>query len=85
MQVDGDFPLGQANGEFFPSSTDSRRASGQLMAKYWYVKSCLNCVCFSRLDACMHTPSLEYQYIYEGCPSKSWTFVITRDNVSGIL
>ena len=23
--------------------------------------------------------------IYEGCPSKSWTFVITRDFVSEIL
>ena len=23
--------------------------------------------------------------IYEGCPRKSWTFVITRDFVSGIL
>ena len=23
--------------------------------------------------------------IYEGCPSKSWTFVITRDCVPGIL
>ena len=24
-------------------------------------------------------------YMYEGCPSKSWTFVITRDCVPGIL
>ena len=23
--------------------------------------------------------------VYEGCPSKSWTFVITRDFVPGIL
>ena len=23
--------------------------------------------------------------LYEGCPSKSWTFVITRDFVSGII
>ena len=24
-------------------------------------------------------------YMYEGCPSKSWTFVIKRDCLSGIL
>ena len=24
-------------------------------------------------------------FTYEGCPSKSWTFVITRDWVEGIL
>ena len=24
-------------------------------------------------------------YMYEGCPSKSWTFVVKRDFVSGIL
>ena len=24
-------------------------------------------------------------YVYEGCPSKTWTFVIARDFVSGIL
>ena len=26
-----------------------------------------------------------FVYMYEGCPSKSWTFFITRDFVSGIL
>ena len=28
---------------------------------------------------------LEQKNNYEGCPSKSWTFVITRDFVSEIL
>ena len=29
--------------------------------------------------------TLIYIYIYEGCPSKLWTFVIKRDFLSGIL
>ena len=31
------------------------------------------------------TINLKWSTVYEGCPSKSWTFVITGDYVPGIL
>ena len=34
---------------------------------------------FSNID------DIKSLYMYEGCPSKSWTFVIKRDCVSGML
>ena len=34
---------------------------------------------------CMKKQNLFVLLIYEGCPSKSWTFVIKRDCLSGIL
>ena len=36
-------------------------------------------------DCSLFYQTLIYLYIYEGCPSKLWTFVIKRDFVSGIL
>ena len=32
-----------------------------------------------------YNTSDELRYMYEGCPSKSWTFVIKRECLLGIL
>ena len=39
------------------------------------------------LNSQRYIPSVEFTYniLYEGCPSKVWTFVMKRDCLSGIL